>query len=421
MTRSYSSRNDDCQRFKLPRRLGVAVGGVLLLSGCAQPGPAAERGREPELRVAVVAGAEAVRISGQGRVAVEGSENFTLGAEEVIRVLPGVGGVLVEERSGSQAEKIRVRSLDRSSFVTINARPFRGSVELYARDESIVAVNVVGLEAYLRGVVNAEMGTLARNEQTALEAQAIASRTYALKNIGRFRQDGYDIRATVSDQAYLGVRRETDLGNAAVASTAGIVITYRGELASVFYHSTCGYSTASPDEAFRTVRLVEYLQPVSDRRPSGGYYCDPSPRFRWTVEWEGSELRDILRRTLPAVVGVDQSAVDQVHDIRIHSQGGSRRITELRILVGGGEIPVFGPDIRRVLETPDERPLGSTAIELAPVRSAGLLESLRISGAGWGHGVGMCQWGAIGRSRAGQTAHTILTTYFPGTSIERWY
>jgi stage II sporulation protein D len=352
---------------------------------------------------------------------VEGAQDFALGVGEVLRAVPDGDGVIVEGWPNSRSDRLRVRSADRTSFVTVNGRPFRGSVEVFSRAGSLFAVNVVGLEAYLRGVVNAEMGNLSDNEQAALEAQAIVSRTYAIKNRGRFRADGYDISAGVADQAYLGVRRETEQGNRAVANTAGLVVTYRGELAGVFYHSTCGYSTASPEEAFRSVSPVPYLQPVADSRSSGGHYCDISPRFRWTVEWDGPELHDILRRTLPAVVGVDAAVVDQIYDVRSHGVGRSRRVTELRIQVGGGEIPVFGPDIRRVLETPQGRPLGSNAIEIAPVRTGAVVERLRVSGAGWGHGVGMCQWGAIGRARAGQSSHAIIMTYFPGTGIERWY
>ncbi len=408
-------------RFSLLALLVAAACCILSLTSCARPGATAARGREPDLRVALVAGAEAVRLAGEGRVLVQGSRDFTLGPGEVLRALPDGDGVSVEGRPDSRSDRIRVRSADRSAFVTVNGRPYRGNVEVYSRAGSVFAVNIVGLEAYLRGVVNAEMGTLAGNEQAALEAQAIVSRTYAIKNRGRFRQEGYDISAGVADQAYLGVRRETEQGNRAVANTAGLVVTYRGELASVFYHSTCGYSTASTEEAFRSMSPVPYLQPVTDARSGGGYYCDISPRFRWTVEWDGPELLDILRRTLPAVVGVDGAAVDQIYDVRTRAVGRSRRVTELRIQVSGGEIPVFGPDIRRVLETPEGRPLGSSAIEIAPVRSGATVERLRISGAGWGHGVGMCQWGAIGRARAGQSARTIIATYFPGTSVERWY
>jgi stage II sporulation protein D len=400
---------------------GIVLCITLYLAGCARAGTAVPRGREPELRVALVTRAQAVRIAGEGRVVVEGAQDFALGGGQILRAVPQGDGVSIDGRPDSRSRRLRVRSADRSSFVTVNGRPFRGSVEVFSQAGTVFAVNVVGLEAYLRGVVNAEMGTLSNSELAALEAQAIVSRTYAIKNRGRFHRDGYDIGAGVADQTYLGVRRETEQGNRAVANTAGMVVTYHGDLASVFYHSTCGYSTASPEEAFRSVDAVDYLQPVADNRPSGGYYCDISPRFRWTVEWDGTELRDILRRTLPEVVGVDPAAVDQVYDVRANRVGRSRRVTELRIQVGSGAIPVFGPDIRRVLQTPEGRPLGSNAIELAPERSGNTVERLRVSGAGWGHGVGMCQWGAIGRARAGQSARDIVTTYFPGTNIERWY
>ena len=317
--------------------------------------------------------------------------------------------------------RLTFESQDKSRFLVVNGRAYRGSVEVLSNGATLTVVNVAATEAYLRGVVGAEMGRKQRNEIAALEAQAIASRTYALKNRGRFRVAGFDLRAGVQDQAYLGVERETALGVDAVRNTAGLVITYRGVLISAFFHSTCGYSTASPEEVFRTVRAVPYLRPVSDRRPSTGYYCDISPRFRWTVEWDGNELRDMLRRTVPSVLGVDAKMVDEIHGVRVHGLGPSRRVTELRLEVGSGEIPVYGPDLRRVFLTPEERPLGSTAFEVTTERLAGGGTAARVLGAGWGHGVGMCQWGALGRARAGQSAREILSTYYPGTRIERRY
>jgi stage II sporulation protein D len=89
--------------------------------------------------------------------------------------------------------------------------------------------------------------------------------------------------------------------------------------------------------------------------------------------------------------------------------------------VGRGEIPVYAPDIRQVFQTPEGRPLGSTAVQLHPEREGDRLVRLKAAGAGWGHGVGMCQWGAVGRARAGQDFRAIVAAYFPGTVIERWY
>jgi stage II sporulation protein D len=378
------------------------------------------RAAEPQLRVGVVVDADVVRIRGQGAVSVRGATQFELSADEEVRVTSADGGVRVEGRAGS-SRRIAFASRVPSLFLLVNGRAYRGSVEVLSNGTTLTAVNIVSTEAYLRGVVGVEMGSRQRNELAALEAQAIASRTYALKNRGRFRAAGFDLRAGVQDQAYLGVERETELGSAAVRRTAGLVVTYRGDLISAFFHSTCGYSTASPAEAFRTVQAVPYLRPVSDRRPSTGYYCDISPRFRWTVEWDGNELRDILRRTVPSVMGINAELIDDVHAVRVHGLGPSRRVTELRLEVGSGEIPVYGPDLRRVFLTPEQRPLGSTAIEVTYDRRSEGGSSARISGAGWGHGVGMCQWGAIGRARAGQTAREIISTYYPGTRIERSY
>ncbi len=391
---------------------------VLLLAGCAARPPVVEEQRrgEPRLRIGLVVEADAVRVRGQAGVTVRGSTAFDLGPEEEVRVFASDGTVWVEGRGGG-SHRLTFESKDPRLFLSVNGRAYRGLVEVLSNGNSVTAVNVLGTEAYLRGVVGVEMGDRQRNELAALEAQAIASRTYALKNRGRFRTAGYDLRAGVQDQAYLGVERETELGSAAVRRTAGMVVTYRSDLISAFFHSTCGYSTASPAEAFHTVRQVPYLRPVSDRRPSTGYYCDISPRFRWSVEWDGNELRDILRNTIPSVMGIDAEMIDEVRALHVHGLGPSRRVTELRLEVGSGEIPVYGPDLRRVFLTPERRPLGSTAIEVSYERGA----SARISGAGWGHGVGMCQWGAIGRARAGQSAHEILTTYFPGTRIERSY
>ena len=311
-------------------------------------------------------------------------------------------------------------SLRRDRFVTIDGRPFRGAIEVVARDGQLTFVNVVSLEEYLVGVVNAEMGPRGPAERAALEAQAIVSRTYALANRGRFGSAGYDILAGVSDQVYGGVARETADGQAAVRSTAGVVLTYRGRLITPFFHSTCGGRTADPEEAFQSVRAQPYLRSVSDRKP-GGFYCDISPRFSWRVEWDGATLWDILRRTAPATLGIDAEVVGAPWDVYVRRTGRSGRVTDLRIAVADGEVPVPGWAVRRVLETPEGTALGGSLIEVDGSHEGDRLMQLTVTGRGWGHGVGMCQWGAVSRARAGQDARTIVQTYFPGTDLVRWY
>jgi stage II sporulation protein D len=129
------------------------------------------------------------------------------------------------------------------------------------------------------------------------------------------------------------------------------------------------------------------------------------------------ELADVLRRTVPRVLGIDAYFVSDIRDVEVRDTGPSGRATEIRVYVDQGEIPVFGPDVRAVFQTLDAKSLGSTAVQLTKKRENGRLTRLIAAGAGWGHGVGMCQWGAIGRARAGQDYQTILGTYFPGTTV----
>jgi len=364
-----------------------------------------------------------VTIGGEGAVAAvqSGDPAFGVPAGQDVSIAADGHALVVRGSSVSRYESLTFTSLDAGKFVTVDGKPYRGVIDVFTRDGAVTAVNRVPLEAYLQGVVTAEMGHRAPNEREALAAQAVASRTYALKNRGRFAADGFDLQASVTDQAYLGVAGETPEGIAAVRETTGEVLTYRGKLIDAFFHSTCGYSTAAPEEVFRTVRSTPYLRPVSDAKPGGGYYCDISPHFRWTVTWDGDTLLDILRKTVPAVLGIPASQLTGLSDVYVRRRGPSGRATEVRIKVQSGEIPVSGADLRQVFLTPDGRPLGSTAVTFTARQVGGHLAALVADGVGWGHGVGMCQWGAVGRARAGQDYRTILTTYFPGTSIARWY
>ncbi len=99
----------------------------------------------------------------------------------------------------------------------------------------------------------------------------------------------------------------------------------------------------------------------------------------------------------------------------------SRRVAELRIVLEHGEVRVPGPDVRAVLRPAADRLLQSAAFQVFVTRQDGRVTRLVAAGAGSGHGVGLCQWGAVGRARAGQDYRKILATYFPGTTIERLY
>ena len=352
--------------------------------------------------------------------AAEGQPVLRLPAGRTLALRADDTALLADDGAEGRYERLTFASLSPSSPLTVDGRAYRGTLEAFVRRGAVTVVNRVPVEAYLAGVVNAEMGRRAARERAALEAQAIVSRTYALKNRGRFVAEGYDLEAGVTDQAYGGVAAETDLGWAAVRATAGVVLTWHGDLITPFFHSTCGGRTADPTEAFVSVQRLPYLRSVRDVRPDGSAWCDISPRFQWTVEWEGSELHDILERTLPRVLGIDPASVTALRNVYVRRRGPSGRATEVRVQVAG-EIPVPAHAIRTVFQTPEGRSLGGLAVEFEAQRSGDRLTALVAHGHGWGHGVGMCQWGAVGRARGGQNHRTILEAYFPGTTLARWY
>ena len=400
-------------------RAGLLVAlSALVGTACARSSTSPRSAGEPTLRIALAPTAARAVVGGQAAVVATdgGAAAFRFGPGERVTLTPDGNVVRVEGAALGTFQRLRFASLGAGRFLTVGGDAYRGTLDVWVDGGALRVVNILPAEDYLLGVVGAEMGSRSEQELAALEAQAIVSRTYALRNAGRFGADGYDLQAGVADQVYGGVGRETSTSSAAVRRTAGRVVVYEGALITPFFHSTCGGRTAAPVEAFRSVIDVPYLRPVSDARGSGSY-CDISPRYEWSVAWDAAALRAILARTVPRVLGVDAAAAGTARGAYVRRQGPSGRALEMRIRVANGEIPVFGPDVRTVLATPDGGALGSSFVRLTETGEGGLLAE----GRGWGHGVGMCQWGAIGRARAGQDARTILRTYFPGADIARWY
>jgi stage II sporulation protein D len=166
--------------------------------------------------------------------------------------------------------------------------------------------------------------------------------------------------------------------------------------------------TAAADEVFWKRGSEPFLRPVDDRSPAGGCYCDASGARGWERRFTTDELRRLLQQ-YGRDAGITLSG--DVRTVRVVSRGPSGRVTLLEFETTGGRAVVHGNDIRFVLRT-DGAILPSTSFSLEML---GGLVTLR--GVGNGHGVGMSQWGAIGRARAGQDARTILAAYYPGTRL----
>jgi stage II sporulation protein D len=147
------------------------------------------------------------------------------------------------------------------SFLSLNGRSYRGFLIMKGSRKGIVLTNVLNLEEYLKSVVPGELSPGQFNALEALKAQAVAARTYALKNRGLYKQFGYDLVDTPRSQLYMGMSSEHPLSNRAVDETKGEVMRYRGELINALYTSTCGGKTENVENVFAG-RPAPYLKSV---------------------------------------------------------------------------------------------------------------------------------------------------------------
>lgn len=396
---------------------------LLLAAACARPeiAPVAPDVIVPDIRIGLPAGGPTVTLGGAGSLRVftpDGSTSLTIAAGSTLRVSAGPRGLSVSLAEPPVAS-LTVAAADSGMPVRINDREYRGTLVLSPGPRGVTAVNVVGVEDYLRSVVGTEMGRRTEPDLAALRAQAVVSRTLALKSVGRWRTRGYDLLATVADQAYAGVGFESGLSDQAVLETTGKVLTWEGGLIDIFFHSTCGGRTAPGPEVF-VYATRPYLRSIADVDPGGRAWCAISPRYQWRETWSGEALAQALRTTLPAAGG-DPALANELRDIRVLDRTGTGRVARMELVGRGSSLTVTGPTARLLLRTRDGAILRSANFTLQVAREGPRIVELTATGSGAGHGVGMCQWGAMGRARAGFSYEEILSAYFPGTALVRTY
>ena len=383
-------------------------------------------GRSPEVRVGLAVGASSVRVGGGSfPLQVEGAQGNFLGvipAGESWEAVPGGSGVVLRPARGGRFtdRRLTIRPREPDALVRVGTRDYRGTLSINPDRTGITVVNLVELEEYLIGVVGAEMGGRPEGDREAVRAQAIVSRTYALRTRNRWRAQGFDYYATVADQVYVGVSAENPLAREAIAATIGLAVTYGGAPIDAFFFSTCGGRTELGTEVFRAATR-SYLRSVADVDASGRAYCAPSPRFRWQQTWTGAELRRAVERGLAEIGSEGAGGVTRVRDIRIAERTASGRVGRLVIALANRNVSVESPRVRQVLRSPDGELLRSTLFSLRVTGGGSDVNGLAVEGSGAGHGVGFCQWGAIGRARAGQRYDDIIAAYYPGTRLERFY
>jgi len=397
----------------------VVSSGGDLERGARNPHDASER----TVRILLGSRLPSVHLTAEGGWRMYGADGVTLLALPEPRepwLLEQDGRRVSARREDANPVPLRespvvVRPLEADGTITFNGRRWRGELLVSATDDGLLVVNRVRMDDYLRGVVPLEIGTSAAGDAAAVEAQAVAARSYAVIRLNDGRR-AYDMTATTQDQVYGGANVETAVGSRSVDGTAGLVLLYNGAVANAPYHANCGGYTAGPQDSWRAP-AEPYLQRVSDQIPgTNRFYCDQAPRFRWTRVIGGDELRELVSRYVRKLPG-GAGGVGAVTNVAVTAVTPGGRVGTLTVDTDRGRWSLHGNEIRSALRSPGGELLFSTYFSVDVASGRRGVETLTLRGGGNGHGVGMCQSGAIGRARAGQDFRTILRTYYPGTTV----
>nr|WP_241735257.1 SpoIID/LytB domain-containing protein [Cyanobacterium stanieri] len=293
-------------------------------------------------------------------------------------------------------------------------------------------VNRVDIETYLRGVVPHEIGPNA--PRAAAEAQTIIARTYALRNTRRFEADNYQMCATTHCQVYYGLGQTSNLSDRAIASTRGLVLTYDNELVDALYFSTSGGITSSFSDTWNGEDRP-YLQPVIDA-PNPLWDLEKQPLnleanfqrfisldsgfnevgrrlFRWNRSRNLNDLKSDLRKYLERIRH-PLAEFATIKNMEVTQRSISGRILVMEVETDLGIITLEKNEVRSAFEPPV-----STLFYLEPIyTSDNQLDGYRFIGGGFGHGVGLSQFGSYSLANRGYSAQQILEFYYPSATIQ---
>jgi stage II sporulation protein D len=428
----------------LAQRLSILIGLLILSCGgpppIERPAPADEEPaarivfapleKAPLVRVLVLEALSSVRVRISSEFSIgDGAgdtplKRFESGGEFVVRYS---GGKVVLQKAGESVQEAPVITLvgsgDGNTY--INGKPYRGGFTFRATEGGVITINEVEIDDYLKGVLPVELGYLRPDQYEAYLAQAVASRSYSLSKLDEKRMEMYDLKATIMDQVYRGVQGEHPEASRAVDETRGLVALFEGSPARAYYSACCGGHTADIRAGWPWKTPYAYLYGGRDTREeeNGASFCLRSPHFRWRVHWSGGTLENILKKTLPRELGVKSETVGRLEDVRVRGVGSDGRVKVIEIVTDRGRHVVEGDRIRWVLlpQPGSDAILKSTMFKLDVKRTGGKVTAVNLVGGGNGHGIGMCQAGAIRMAEKGYPYNEILAHYYPGVLLVRYY
>ena len=303
-------------------------------------------------------------------------------------------------------------------------RRYAGELRVSLNDEKLQIINYLKLEKYLTSVVGSEMPK--EFPLAALQAQAIAARTYALKHLGKKKL--FDAHSTQASQVYLGLESETPKIKKAVRSTSSLALFYKNNLINAVFHSSSGGRTENSGQVWKY--QLPYLRSVID-------YDQNSSKYRWLSKFTSEEFD----KKFPDLGGLNsiqitkKSNSDRVLEIRLHGPNGIKNISgkslrkKLQLLSTKFEVNLKFNQTNKLNEIKLDNLksnlnfYGKKVDESFPKKLPGIPKDyfLEIIGSGAGHGVGMSQWGAKAMAERGSSFNQILKHYYTGVQIKSYY
>ena len=287
----------------------------------------------------------------------------------------------------------------KKGLVYVNGKGYRGKLKLFEdRFGKMTVVNLVDVESYLYGVIKSEM--LINSPIEALKAQAVVARTYAIRNKDKFRKEGFGLTDDVRSQVYNGIEDEHPIARKVVKYTHGKILTYKNEPISGFYHSACGGSTLASKDWHG--KGVSYLKSKECN------WCNGYKNYVWDYELSFAGLSGYLNQKGEKVRKI--SKVDFEHDangrvklVNISHQDGKLKIsgTAFRQMISASKVrsTIFKPINNGNSDSLKSNNQEEMAVMQILMNYNRRFNKLKIRGTGFGHGVGLCQWGAKGLAK----------------------
>lgn len=369
----------------------------------------AEAAWQPDLLIGLQSGQAAVKLSSDKPVIIcsvaTGKVLMRAAAGKTLSVSWEKGTFTVDGKKFSNAGKdgieFRVEDVRKLSeqISRINGQAYRGAVRLWPTGNGFTVISHVTAEEYLRSVVPEEMPSEWNPE--AVKAQAVAARTFALHNRKRHSSEGYDLCATTHCQQYSGIPKEKSGSDAAIRATAGEVITYQGKLIDALFHTDSGGMTENSEDVWGS--RVPYLRAASEVH---------AKTYPWEKNMTAENLAQLLARSGKNIGSLKKVELEPyVPGKNIKGRTASGRVQQVRFTGTKGTAVAGGNDLRSWMG------LRSTLFDLSLRNNV-----VFIRGYGWGHGLGLSQWGAKAfAEEKGYDYAAILSHYYTGTAVKKLY